>query len=244
VTDFESVQKAGFVLGDRSRCISSGDDERLRAASVMKPLLFWAASPALNDPVRWERLARAAVTVSDNDATVEVWKACGGRALLTELSARSGAEFPLEPGGIREFGRVLVDAGAVARAYEAMARDPGRQAALVLGWMRRVQPSQTFGLRSVVASRLSLDASEVGVKCGWSHDDDEDRIRTHAVTVTSSDFGIVGTCVLTAMPMTAADRDAYAAAGGRNDEELPVHERIAGGALRRATMEVLEELGL
>jgi hypothetical protein len=246
VTGIESVQKAGFVLTESPAFVGLSSGERLRAASVMKPLLFWAASslpPFVEDSARWIRLAQAAVTVSDNNATVEAWEACGGRALLDELTQRTAVGFSVQPGGVREFGRVLVDAGGMACAYATLAGSQDPAADRVIGWMREVGESQTFGLRVLVGSRLLTDSLEVGVKCGWSHDDDEEWIRTHAVTVTRCDLGHVGTCVLTALPMTDADRDAYAAAAGRDDEELRLHERIAGEVLRGATAEVLRELG-
>lgn len=48
--------------------------QRVRCASVLKPLYFWAAStlPAFRDDADgWAELAEPAVTVSSNDPTVE-----------------------------------------------------------------------------------------------------------------------------------------------------------------------------
>src|SRR5690348_6712082 len=101
-----STQRAGFLIRPGRPAVIVGEDhrDRLRCASVLKPLLFWAARslpPFRDDPDRWRRLAEPAVTVSDNAATVEAWRACGGRSLLRELSTMSSVTLAAQPGGAR-----------------------------------------------------------------------------------------------------------------------------------------------
>jgi hypothetical protein len=240
-----TVQSAGFLLGRHSTFVSSDGEERVRCASLLKPLLFWAASaisPFAEDHARWEQLARVAVTVSDNAATVEVWDACGAAFLLEELAARTGIEFAVEPGGKRAFGRVLVNANEVARAYAALSQHRGWAGERLLEWMRAVPDEQTFGVRAVLARELDVAAAEVGVKCGWFCDEDEERIRTHAATVVFAGNVVVGTAVVTALPIAEEDRSAYAVADGHDEEELAIHERIAGETVREETRKVLAKL--
>jgi hypothetical protein len=236
----ESIQTAAFVVqsdGRPARFALGGGGERLRCASVLKPLVFWAADrlePLRSDPARWERLARDAVVVSANAPTVEAWESCGGARLLDALAERVGVGFELEAGGERSFGRVLVDAADVARGYASLAASAQASAGRLLGWMRAVPERQTFGVRPIVARRLGVPQSAVAVKCGWFCDSDEQRIRTHVVTVTHTPAGAVGTVVLTALAFGEADRQAYAAAYSDGDEVLGWHERCAGEIVRAA----------
>lgn len=222
-----------------------GGAERLRCASLLKPPLFWAASgiePLRSQRDRWERLARPAVTVSANDPTDEAWAACGGAALLDALAARGGVRFELEPGGTRSFGRVLVTAEEVARTYAALAAGGDEVAHRLLGWMREVPDRQTFGVRDVVAAGLGISPELVAVKAGWFWDEDEARIRTHIATVTETEHGVLGTVVLTALPVDQGEQPAYAEAYLEGSEVLAWHQRAAGTRLRESTAEALSSL--
>jgi hypothetical protein len=218
--------------------VTDGGDERLRCASLLKPLLFWAAAglqPYATAPDEWERLARDAITVSANDPTAHVWRACGAEALLDAVAARTAVALPLEAGGARSFGRVLVTADDVARSYARLAVSAERAAVLVRRWMLAVPDRQTFGVRPLLARRLRLPGSAVAVKSGWFCDTDEQRIRTHVVTMTATAAGVVGTVVLTAIPAGAAVRRAYSGVYRTGEEVLGLHEQHAGAILRAAS---------
>ena len=234
-----TVQRAGFALGrEGQRLVDDGSSERLRCASVLKPLVFWAArrlAPLERDPGRWQRLAAAAVTISANGPTDEVWEACGPREILGALEELSGVRFGLEPGGRHPFGRVLVTSGEVARAYAALAASREPEALQLLGWMLEVPGAQTFGVRPVVAGVLGVPPEAVAVKAGWFCDEDEERIRTHLVTVTRTSAGVIGTVALTAVPFESSQRRDYTAADRAGSEVIDWHERAAGETLRQAT---------
>jgi hypothetical protein len=109
--------QAGYVRVARGRA-------RLVCASVLKPLVFWAAAqcrPYDNDSAGWAALAEPAVVMSDNDATVAAWTSVGGERMLDTLAGLTGVRWPLEPGGSRSFGRVLIRADEVAQSYAALA---------------------------------------------------------------------------------------------------------------------------
>ena len=242
-----TIQRAGFLIrrGRPALIVGEGNGEQLRSASVLKPLLFWAARslpPFQEDPERWRRLAEPAVIRSDNKATVEAWRACGGSRLLTELSAISGVRLEAEPGGARSFGRVLIDAGETARAYARLAEDSGPVARRLLAWMRAVPDLQTFGVRRAVAEQLSAAPETIAVKCGWYCARDEERMRTHAVTITSVGAGVVGTVALTALPLDEDRRRSYSRRYRGGEGVLDLHESVAGPVLRAATREMLVEL--
>jgi hypothetical protein len=241
VTPPRTVQTAAFLVpasGSGTRFVTEVADERLRCASVLKPLVFWTAAglaPYAGAPDEWKRLARDAVTVSANGPTVQVWRTCGGGALLDALAVLTGVRLALERGGPRSFGRVLVTAGDVARGYACLAAAGDGAAGMVRGWMLDVPERQTFGVRPVVCDRLGVGAASVAVKCGWFCDADEQRIRTHAATLTATGLGVVGTVVLTALPVKGALCRAYAAAYRDGDEVLGAHEEHAGAVVRAAT---------
>jgi hypothetical protein len=241
VTTEPTVQTAAFLLPPaESTALFTMDDavERLRCASVLKPLVFWAAAglpPYVGAPADWERLARDGVTVSANDSTVEVWQTCGGEPLLDALADRTGLRLPLESGGERAFGRVLITADDLARGYARLAASGDAAAGRVRRWMLDVPDRQTFGVRPLVARRLGVPASHVAVKSGWFCDSDEQRIRTHVVTMTETRAGIVGTAVLTALPADQALRRAYTATYRHGEEVLELHEQHAGSTVRAAT---------
>jgi hypothetical protein len=236
-----TIQQAWFVLGGEGERLSlaqEGSQERLRCASVLKPLLFWAAGglePFGSESVRWKRLAMEAVTVSANGPTVEMWDACGGRSLLDALAAKTDVVVQLAPGGSRAFGRVLVAASDVSQAYARLAGSEERVPGRLLAWMREVPDRQTFGVRPAIARQLDVPPSSVAVKCGWFCDSDETRLRTQVVTVTTTPIAVVGTVVLTAIPIDESTRRTYADTYREGDEVLGVHERVAGATLRAAT---------
>jgi hypothetical protein len=219
---------------------------RVRCASVLKPLYFWAAStlPAFRDaPDRWAELAEPAVTKSANDPTVAIWRSCGPDALLDAIARLTGVTWQSDPSAERSFGRVLVRADEVARAYAALAVSASSEAAAagqLLGWMRAVPDRQTFGARTAAAQVLGIHPGQVGVKTGWYVDADETALRTHAVTVTVSADGTGrGTAVLTALPVSETVRAAYATAYVHGEEVLPIHWDVAAETISRTTASLL-----
>jgi hypothetical protein len=230
----------GVVVTPLAGCDGGG---RLRCASLLKPLLFWGAADAFSDDAAWSAAAAPAVTVSANAPTVALWERLGADDLLARLAALTGDEWPLEPGGARSFGRVLVTAPQVARAYAALARaarDGDERAARLLGWMRRVPVRQTFGARVAVVAALGVDEAAVGVKCGWFLDADEPFVRTHAVTVAALGDGTLrGSVVLTAVAAPEGLHERYAREYVEGDEVLHHHRALAGDLIVAQTRAVL-----
>jgi hypothetical protein len=225
---------AAYALASGTREVVTGP--AFRSASILKPLLFWAAADRCE---HWHALAEQGIVVSDNDAMVMVWEQVGADVLLDVLAARLGHRWRTEPGGVRSWGRVLVRAEEVAAGYAALtaAADGGDRAARdVLAWMRAVPPRQSFGLREVVAEALPADPATVGVKCGWFGYPDEGALRTHGVTVTGS----LVTAVLTALPYPAAAHPAYLerydSTGG---EVCDIHDELAGATVREMTRQLV-----
>ncbi|MEP6853219.1 MAG: hypothetical protein ABJA87_11265 [bacterium] len=210
VLDPEREVRSDSNLSGRGKAVpldstqrTSGDPQRLRCASLLKPLLFWvvAREPGFQaNPRRWRELAEPAVMRSANEPTVEIWREVGAGTLLESLRKYTGVRWTVEPGG-RSFGRVLVRADEVVAAYAALvvaaagspvagqagasvARQAGDPVARqVLLWMQRVGDDQSFGVRSVAAQVTATPVSSVAIKCGWFSDADELHIRTHAVTI-------------------------------------------------------------
>lgn len=219
---------------------------RVRCASVLKPLYFWAVStlPAFRgDADGWAELAEPAVTVSANDPTVAIWQSCGPDSLLDAIERLTGVHWQSDPSAERTFGRVLVHADEVARAYAALAvsawsEDPA--AGRLLGWMRAVPERQTFGARTAAAHALGVRQADVGVKTGWYIDADEAALRTHAVTVTVTADGTArGTAVLTALPVSETVRAEYATTYVQGEEVLPIHWDVAAETISRTTASLL-----
>lgn len=236
-----SIGAAYAVRTDETRVAVEIHGPALRSASILKPLVFWVAADRMAHE-QWVALAQRGIVASDNDATVAIWD----EALLDVLAERVGERWPIDPGGLRTFGRVLVTAQDVATGYAALvaAADASDRTALdVLGWMRAVPERQTFGLRGVVAATLGVDQSNIGVKCGWYGYPDEGALRTHGVTVTPTGDGWMVTAVLTSLGYPAA---AYAAYLDRYDrtggDVCEVHERLAGSLLRDATRRLAEQV--
>ena len=149
-----------------------------------------------------------------------------------------------ESGGERAFGRVLITAKKAAFAYADLTNNHSANSEQILAWMRMVPEKQTFGVRSVVAETLGSDPAETAVKCGWFSDNDENRIRTHAVTITSCRHGAVGTVVLTALAMDKDSREEYSHRYRCGQEVLEIHERLAGGIVRDSTADAIQMLEL
>jgi hypothetical protein len=245
------VDVAGFSVSDGQTVVTgaaAGGAQRMRCASVLKPLLFWIGADlgAFAHRGDWARDAQPAVVLSANDPAVALWRTYGAMALLTGLAARTGRTWPLEPGGARSFGRVLISAEDLAVAYAALAL-AGEQgddvAAQLLDWMRAVPERQTFGARSAAAGLLAVPGMAVGVKSGWFCDPDETRLRTHAVTVTGMpDGSAVGSAVLSAVDAAPAQRRAYTEAYRTGDEVLAYHWELASGHIFRETQAALTRL--
>jgi hypothetical protein len=207
---------------------------RLRCASLLKPLLVWAAThdgPYADDPQRWAADAEPAVTVSDNAATNRIWHGTGPARLLDGIAAATGVRWTPPGADPTWFGGIEVSAAEVVTAYSGLARaatgDPA--AARVLGWMRDVPPHQAFGARDAVAAALGGEAGTVAVKAGWFGHLDETAVRTHIVTIAERDGETVVVAALSALPHP--DRDRYRR-GLVTGEVVDEHERLAGPLLR------------
>ncbi|NUR87315.1 MAG: hypothetical protein HOY71_24800 [Nonomuraea sp.] len=228
--------------GPPARTVSarSGPD-RLRCASLLKPLYAWVAAAHVGDADRWRDHAEPAVVVSSNADTLGLWLSVGPRVLLDDLHRRTGVRWT-PPGDPSRFGSVEVSAEEVATAYAVLAQagaagDP--VAATVLEWMRQVAGEQTFGARE------TLGAPGAGVKCGWYGGPEETCLRTHAVAVLPRG-GTRTTVVvaMTALPFTGEhEREVYHARIAEGLPVEPVHERVAGPLLRGLLSTTLSELG-
>jgi hypothetical protein len=219
----------------------STDTVRLRCASVLKPLLCWAAAtlPAYRDNfAQWAALAEPAVRISANEPTVSLWERCGADGLLRALATRTGRDWPLEPGGARSFGRVLIRADDVAWGYGALAAAAAAGdivARRLLDWMRSVPDGQTFGARSAVATAAAVPPATIAVKSGWFCDADETALRTHTVTVLSAPTPSLVTAVLTAVRPDPVDRARYAEAYAAGEDVIGMHQRYAGDLIATNT---------
>ncbi|MGV9304438.1 hypothetical protein ACWDLG_13800 [Nonomuraea sp. NPDC003727] len=205
--------------------------ERLRCASLLKPLYCWAAAAHVTDQGFWRAHAEPAVVTSSNSDTRALWLAVGPAVILSEIHRRTGATWTQGNGDPSRFGSVEVAAAEVATAYTALAQaalagDP--VAAEVLSWMREVPGRQAFGVREALA------VPDAAVKCGWYGGADESWLRTHAVAVIPrGGTGVTVVVGLTAQLYTdELERELYHA---RVAQGLPVeaeHERACGPLLR------------
>ncbi|MFI6504603.1 hypothetical protein [Nonomuraea typhae] len=241
-----SAQAAGLARGyggppARSIAAKAGLD-RLRCASLLKPLYAWAAAAHIDDAERWRRHAEPAVVVSSNADTLNLWLSVGPRVLLDTIARRTGVSWALPHTDLSRFGSVEVAADEVAAAYAALAQaalagEP--VAAVILGWMREVAAGQSFGARE------ALGAQDAPVKCGWYGAADETCLRTHAVAVLPGPGMRAAVVVaLTAQPyLDEMEREIYQA---RVAEGLAVeaeHEKVGGALLRGLMAATLAELG-
>ena len=217
------------------------DAPRVRAASIVKPLLAWATAsmpPFAGSPETWTSLAQPAITMSDNAATAELWARAGGERTLTALQERAGVRWEVDDrGGEHESLRLLVTAGEVASAYRALVDDPSDAGLAVRRWMREVPAVQTFGLRPVARDALAVPESSVGVKCGWFGGE-----RVHAVVLLDlPDRTIGAVCTTDHVP----DDDTVAAVRGASGDDTAlagVHDAVAGPTIRAAIRSALVAL--
>ncbi len=204
---------------------------RLRCASVLKPLLVWAAG-AEGDGDGDDNDGEQAIRHSDNAATNRIWHGGTPPRILDRLAAATGVRWQLPGADPTWFGGIEVSATEVVTAYGALARaavgDPA--AARVLDWMRGVAPEQAFGVPEVVGAALGVDPAAVAVKAGWFGHADETAVRTHVVAVVERDGETTVVAALSALAHPERDRYRRDLVGGR-----PIvyeHERLAGPLLR------------
>jgi hypothetical protein len=177
-----SVQAAATGLP-----MSGPGDQRFRCASLLKPLLFWAATglPAYRrDNGPWRAMAMPAVRLSANEPTEALWNECGGAVLLDALADRIGIGWQINPER-DTFGGVLVTAQEVLDAYTALtdaAEAKEVRARFLISMMVRVPDRLTFGLRTV-ATATGHHRGNVAIKTGADLNADETIARTHAVTI-------------------------------------------------------------
>ncbi|GAA4104066.1 hypothetical protein [Nonomuraea soli] len=231
-----SVQAAGRLAhggsDPRSVAVRLGS-QRLRCASLLKPLYAWTAERGDG----WATAAQPAVVDSCNDHTRTLWLGTGPRVVLGRIADRTGVRWtpPVE----ERFGSVEVTADEVVTAYCALAAAGwfgDRDAQAIVTWM--AEAGQDFGVRA-------LFPGQIAVKCGWYGGADETWLRTHAVTVDRLPDGTSRViCVLTALPyLGERERAEYRAAldgGGSVDGE---HERICGEVVRALVRATIAELG-
>jgi len=210
---------------------------RVRAASVVKPLLAWGAAncgPFANDRTAWEVLARPGVTTSDNKATAALWSRSGGERLVASLNDRLGLGWHVEGDGEHPSLRLMVTAGELARAYAALASDDTDVGSQLRQWMCEVPTEQTFGLRRVACDTLAVEEGAVGVKCGWFGGE-----RAHAIVLVETQGRTVGAAVTTSWSPDAATRAAVRAAIGHDMKLAAAHDILAGEDIRSATRRAL-----
>lgn len=234
-----TVGIAAFAVDDagaRSRELQPAP--RIRAASMTKPLLCWAASaiePFATDHAAWEALARPAVTVSDNDATADLWSRIGEADLLATLRDLSGVSWATGTDGEHEALRLLVTAHEVATAYASFVLDESHSAQQLRRWMREVPEEQTFGVREVASGMLGVPAASIEVKCGWFGGE-----RAHAAVIVEVDNSVLGAVVTTNRPSDVTSRKACDLAAGNDTKLVALHEQFAGPSMRSAVGRALE----
>lgn len=246
--DGASAQVAGEVFGAaryggapaRATAARRGA-ARLRCASVLKPLIVWAAGSGRTAD------GEQAIRYSDNAATNRIWHAGPPPRILDRLAASTGVRWRPAGADPGSFGGVEVSATELVTAYGALARatagDP--TAARVLGWMGEVAPEQAFGIPDAVADTLGVPAATVAVKAGWIGQRDETVLRTHVVAVAERDGEIVVVAAMTALPYPT-ERDRYQQDLHAGRPVVDVHEALAGPLLRdllAATCRDLARLG-
>lgn len=209
---------------------------RVRAASVVKPLLAWAASwgPLAGDGALWEVIARRSVMLSDNEATAALWSRGGHEGLLAALNDRLGLAWQVEGDGEHPSLRVVVTAGELAHAYTALASDETTAGSHVRRWMREVPANLTFGVRRVACDTLGVGEEAVAVKCGWFGGE-----RAHAVVLVETHGGVVAAAVTTQHALEPATRASVRRAIGSDIKLAAAHDVLAGEEIRAATRRAL-----
>jgi hypothetical protein len=220
-----------------TRCVELERAPAVRAASLLKPLLAWVAASAesfAGDEAAWERLARRAVTISDNPATAALWSQGGEDRLVELLNERVGVAWRIAAGVEHPSLRVSVTAAEVARAYSALVGDDSHAARQVGRWMRETPGGQTFGLRPVVRDTVLVDDTAVGVKCGWFGGE-----RAHAVVLAYMRDAVLGAVVTTAQSPDGTALAVIREASGDDMRLAAAHDDLVGGEIRSAIRRAL-----
>jgi hypothetical protein len=240
------VQRASALIYGRSvEAVPSDSSSRYRCASLLKPLLFWAAAEVGCLGKDWERLARLATTYSANEPTVKLWQEVEPRQLLGVLYELSGVDW--SAGAPQSFGRVLVRADEVAWAYGqllAAASGGSTSASKLLAWMNEVPERQSFGIRVAAALTTGADPSAIAIKCGWDCNfEEEASLRTHALAlVPLAPEETIAVAVLTSLPLTRPERLDYAASYANAEVLLDWHWERAARVLAAAVRDALREV--
>lgn len=226
-----TVCAAAFIVDHRgSRTAELDRGARVRGASVLKPLLCWAASrlePFAGDRAAWAALTEPAITTSDNEALAALWDEVGEAPLLGWLNERLTLGWHVGGAGEHPALRVMVTAGELAQAYAALAADRAAEAAQVRRWMRAVVPEQSFGLRKVAAGALGVERALVGVKCGWFGAE-----RAHAVVMIEDEARAIGAAITCVRSPDAASRAAAQEAAADQRRLVNLHDALFGRAIR------------
>jgi len=224
--------------GDRIRTVDLQSAARVRSASVVKPLLARAAvglPPFVEHPAEWRRLARPAVTTSDNASMAALWSRAGGQLVVAALNQRIRGQWDVAAGeGEHPSLRLMVTAHELTDAYGELVLDRSGESALVQQWMREVPRIQTFGVRRIAAETLDVEESAVGTKCGWfgGH-------RAHAVVTVALSDRIVGAAVTTARAPDARSEEIMRDAVGDDGKLALAHDHLMGSTIRAAVARAL-----
>ena len=224
---------------------------RLRSASLLKPLLAWAAvSPTsageaagarpgtareaagagLGDAEQHALLWRA-IALSDNSACDQLVAVRGLEMTLVQLAHLSDVTF--EPG--TTWGQVPVRARQVAAAYRELALcaetgDP--VASAVISAMHDVPAAQRLGVDEVWATVIGCPPVQVGIKLGWDLAPDQQTLHTHAVVMDPRHTGVVLTAAQ--IPGQVAHRWRVLLDREGPEAVLTLHDEVAGDTLRWA----------
>ncbi len=230
------------ITGSQKVFADYNDHLTLRCASLLKPLYMWAAAsiePYKSDYLSQERLAREAVVVSSNTSTTIVWETAGPKNILKRMHELTGNYWDFDKGR-NTWGGIRINARSVAEAYACLVISRDSCAKQIIEWMKEVPEEQTFGLRSTLAQHLGCKKDEIGIKCGWFINEDETKLRTHAVTLIPLPNGdLLGSVVLTASPMSHESRKSYARKYIKGAEVLGIHTEAAGKTLTDETKRIV-----
>ena len=218
-------------------------EERLRCASLLKPLYSWSAiklNPFEKAPESWANLAQKAITVSSNTATTEMWEKCGADNIIGNLMTMTGMLWAYSP-GYYGWGSVAINALDVAKAYCALLQAKDPEAAQILSWMTEVDNKQTFGIKSMPQKALKLDSSSIASKAGWYVDEKELRLRTHLVFICKlSDQQYVGLVMLTAKAVKKEFMNNYLAQYKHGEEVIGIHQSLMAATLKTEALRLLK----
>lgn len=240
-----AMKKAALAIGIAALAVDSAGIRtleiqtapRVRSASLLKPLLAWVAAswgPLATDRASWEVVARPAVTISDNDATADLWSRSGEERLLGALNDRVGMDWQIDGAGEHPSLRVMVTAAEVAHAYAVLASDDSDAGREVRAWMCEIPTGQTFDLRRAACEMLRVDPGAVGVKCGWFGGE-----RAHAAVLVDTEDRTVGAVVTTNRAPSAATRAAVRDETGHGMKLAAAHDNLVGEEIRAAIRRAL-----